>query len=552
LPFKIVLDGRIDNREELFSKLDINITVRKHLSDAAVILYAYAHWGENCLDHLVGDYAFVILDESHNRLLLARDPLGERTLFYAWKGTSLIVASEPWAVANAGSSLPELNRDVLPYRFVMKAPRDGRTLFKHVYEILPAQGKLVTASGSRSWIYWQPTLIRRRDGRTDEDFAEEFRELLEKSIRCRMRSTTPVGIQMSGGLDSGSLACLAASMLSSQPLTTISYIFDELLDCDERIYISAIKERWHLHSVLIAGDEFWPFKDWKSWLKNPNQPPWIPFQPLLEQVYKIAQQDGLRVLLTGEGGDQLYSASVNWLVDLFNEGRWREAKRELSTHIRSFGWRNTLSMGILHRIGRSFLNIVPGGRRLQRGHNVPSWLTSHARETLKENKSFFSIEQSHDLPGIWDANLYSSEIFFTSRFNIELRRPYRDRRLVEFALTLPAYQLYSNGLYKHILRRALQDVLPDMIRTRKWPTALNSLFIRGFDMEKTELLAYVQNPDANWRKFIRSDWLLTKWNTMLESGKFNRDYLVLWLCISHEIWYHLFESYLESDLVQEK
>ena len=106
LPFRIVFDGRIDNREELFTMLSISSTEGKTLSDAALTLRAYAHWGEDCFKNFVGEFALVIFNEQLNEIVAVRDHLGDRTLFYAFFGTQLVIASEPWAVAGASPSKP--------------------------------------------------------------------------------------------------------------------------------------------------------------------------------------------------------------------------------------------------------------------------------------------------------------------------------------------------------------------------------------------------------------------------------------------------------------
>jgi asparagine synthase (glutamine-hydrolysing) len=183
-------------------------------------------------------------------------------------------------VAGADGSGTELNESAVAHNFALRAAEDGQTLFKNVYEVAPAHAMLVNASGQRTWCYWQPDPSKRVRYNSDEEYAEEFRGLLEQSVRCRMRATTPVGVLMSGGLDSGSVACLAARMLQPQPLTTISYVFDELAECDERRYIETVKEKWGIHSIQIPCDDAWPLKDWAHWPSNPNHPEGNPYRLL--------------------------------------------------------------------------------------------------------------------------------------------------------------------------------------------------------------------------------------------------------------------------------
>lgn len=542
LPFAVVLDGRLDNRSEIYEQLCIDRG--KSLSDAALVLHAYARWGEDCLNHFTGEYAFVIFDEHSRKLFCARDALGERTLFYSWQGNRLVIASEPWAVVAGRDAAPDRNEGILPLYFALRSVEDGQTFFKDIYEILPAHAMVVTESGSRSWRYWQPDLVTKLRGRADEEYAAEFRALLEESVRCRMRATTPVGIVMSGGLDSCSVACLAARMLAPQPLTTLSYVFNELADCDERVYIEAVKEQWGIQSTQIPVDHLWPFKDLRTWPASSNGPHANPYRLILDQVYQRAQQEGIRVWLTGGTGDQLYDAGVNWLTDLLREGRLLDAGGEVITRFYNHGLRGTLHAGFLQRTGRHMLDAIPGGERIQRRRASPVWLTPLAGQALYEKEKMpFSLMQEHTgLLGAGVAASYLKESVFASRYNVEMRHPYRDRRLIEYVLKLPAYQLYQHGLYKHILRTAMRGLLPEIIRTRRRPTSAKSLFLRGVEREKAALQASMQNLEAVWRAYVRPNWLSEHWDEMLTSGKFMRAHVILWQCISYDIWYHSFIS----------
>jgi asparagine synthase (glutamine-hydrolysing) len=540
LPFKIVLDGRLDNRLELSAELRFNPAEEKSLSDAALILHAYDRWGEHCFQHFIGAFALVIWNERSGELLFARDALGDRTLFYSWKGTRLVIASEPWAAAGADGSGTELNESAVAHNFALRVAEEGQTLFKNVYEVAPAHAMLVNASGQRTWCYWQPDPSKRVRYNSDEEYAEEFRGLLEQSVRCRMRATTPVGVLMSGGLDSGSVACLAARMLQPQPLTTISYVFDELAECDERRYIETVKEKWSIHSIQIPCDDAWPLKDWTHWPSNPNHPEGNPYRMLKERAYERAHTEGLRVLFTGAFGDELYDGEEDWLADLLAEGRWQEAGRELKSHLEYAGLLQTLGSDYVRRTGRRLLNRLPGGRRVlsRKPGPAPDWLTPFAAGQLSKDKVELepAFERKKNTLGRWAAADCSYEIPNANRHALELRHPYRDRRLVEFVLTLPAYQLYNHGLYKHILRVAMQGILPEAIRTRDQPTYLGPLYLRGFVREKKVQQACFQDSAAGWRRFVSVDWLSGHWKRLFSLVDRRSDVLVPWLCMTYELW----------------
>jgi asparagine synthase (glutamine-hydrolysing) len=540
LPFTIVLDGRLDNRLELISGLNINPAEVNHLSDAALILHAYERWGEHCFEHLIGEFALAILDQRSGELMCGRDALGDRTLFYSFKGTRLVVASEPWAVAGADGSGNVLNESAVAHYFALEATEDGQTLFNNIFEILPAHAMLVNGSCQRTWRYWQPDPSRRVRGRSDEEYAEEFRALLEQSVRCRMRSTTPVGVLMSGGLDSTSVTCLATRILRPQPLTTLSYVFDELTECDERQYINSVKKKWDIHSIQIPCDDAWPLKDWQHWPANPNRPEGNPYRLPRERAYQRAQTEGLRVLLTGGFGDHLYSAGNDWLADYITEGQLLKAGKELSLYIRYAGLRWLRQAGYLQRLARRLLDKLPGGKQLHHRPIMPAWLTNYSTGYLSGDRKAHDpmLARYGELLELRAALSCSAEVFYASRHALESRHPYRDRRLVEYILALPAYQLYYRGWTKYILRTAMRDILPDSIRARIQPTSMMSLFNRGVEREGNVLQKCFQDPDAAWRRFVKPDWLLKRWNNVAKPDQDGPTLLVPWLCISYETWYY--------------
>jgi asparagine synthetase B (glutamine-hydrolysing) len=139
--------------------------------------------------------------------------------------------------------------------------------------------------------------------------------------------------------------------------------------------------------------------------------------------------------------------------------------------------------------------------------------------------------------GLRVARNCAAETCYASRHVVEQRNPYRDRRLIEFVLALPAYQLYYRGFIKYILRRAMQDILPDVIRTRNKPTRLISLFFRGIERENAVLRTFFQDPGAAWRRFVLADWLLERWNVAFPPEQDGPQALVPWLTFSFEAWY---------------
>lgn len=539
LPFTIVLDGRLDNRPDLISKLNLNPAEGDHVSDAALMLHAYDRWGEACFKHFIGDYALVILDEQKEELLCARDSLGNRTLFYSFKGTRLVVASEPWAVAWADGQPPELDDRAVAHYFALRATEDGQTLFMNIYELLPARVMAVTASGQRTWNYWQPDFSIRLRGKSDEDYAQEYRSLLEESVRCRLRSTTPVGVLMSGGLDSTSVACLAARMIVPRQLTTISCIFEEFPDCDERQYINAVASQYSIRSIQIPCDDLYPFHNWPDWPRNPNYPISNFYSPIRERAHQRTQQEGMRVLLTGDYGDHLYSGAEDWLADLISEGRLLGAGKEVIYHLRQPGLTRKLATVYLRRLARRVLDTLPFGQHLHPKSQPPAWLTPLAAQflSLKRHQQGSVSERLPNMVGLWTAQTSAMEAFYTSKHELELRCPYRDRRLVEFMLTIPAHQLYHRGLYRQVLRNAMHGILPEIARTRNGKTSMSTLFFYGLERKRNDLQTFFSDPHAIWKNYVDSDWLLSRWGAIFAPYQDGAEKVVPWLSVAFVVWY---------------
>jgi asparagine synthase (glutamine-hydrolysing) len=264
---------------------------------------------------------------------------------------------------------------------------------------------------------------------------------------------------------------------------------------------------------------------------------------LKERAYQRAHEEGLRVLMPGAFGDELYSGEDDWLADLFRDGRFREAGQELGRHIRCTGWRDTLRSGYVKQIVRRAFHFPSGGRHLRRRRTPPVWLTSHSTARLERDSAWIdpAFELWEDVLGVLASQDSAYENFNASRHALELRHPYRDRRLVEFILTLPAYQLYNRGYYKYILRVAMRDILPQPILARRQSSFLSPLFSRGLERERDLLQTYFQNPQAAWRRYVRPDWLVEQSKNKLTPETDGPGTVVLWLCTSYSFWFQSFQ-----------
>ena len=329
IDYYLLFDGRLDNRAELLAGLGMSSS-QPALSDAALLLHLIARWGADCLARLVGPFALALYDRHEGRVTLARDAMGVRSLFYHLSPRLLAVASEAQALLAHPAISTDINETGLARWYALHFPLDGQTIYQQVNELPPAHALSVEQERERLWTYWQPVARKRIRYRDESEYAQHYRDLLAESVRCRLRSTTPPAVMMSGGYDSMAVASLAALELAEsgrEQLRVFSWIFDELTSCDERPQIEAVNAAYNTQATFIAADEAYPLRDWDSFPLDPGTPATNAYRPLLTRTYRAVSKDGSRVLLTGASGDNLFSGAEYWLLDLLREGRpvaaWR-------------------------------------------------------------------------------------------------------------------------------------------------------------------------------------------------------------------------------------
>jgi len=204
----ISFDGRIDNRDEIIDLINFSDKELENKSDASLLLLLYDKFEDKCFEKLIGPYSIVVYDKSKNRVTCARDPLAERGFFYYFNNNTFIASSEETPILFYPSVSKAIDEKTVSHFFAMEVPLDGSTFFKDIKELLPGNLIILEKQNLRIQKFWEfkPKKIGYR---TDTDYAEHYRELLEKSVISRMRCTTPVSIMLSGGMDSSSIVPFA-------------------------------------------------------------------------------------------------------------------------------------------------------------------------------------------------------------------------------------------------------------------------------------------------------------------------------------------------------
>ncbi len=482
----LTFDGRVDNREELLSLLDLEGLGPHQDSDAALVIAAYRKWGEECPAHLLGDFAFAIWDERRKQLFCARDPLGVRPLFYAIVGSTFACASEIRALFALPNLLPEPNLPIIALRLMRKCVEFDDTIYKGICRLPLAHCLMATRDAVRQRRYWDIDPRREIRYRNDDEYAQHFRELFFDSVECRLRSAAPIAAMLSGGLDSSSIVCSAQRIRGEKGITepkleTFSMVFDRLSLCDERPFINEVIKHCQSSGHFYVADQH--FAD--AAIDRHRQFPGLLYTPhamLLTSVLETVKAGNFRVLLDGTGGDELAGSFFRHLASLLRRGKWSSLSafiREYSTQYRIPFWTLVLDMAVrpaipapLKELYRSIIPAAPAPVTNLVREDALTWTGARARMTKTPAIPAFPTPMQSEMYAAifvgWAPTVLTEEYeLAASYFGIELRQPFRDRRLVEFALALPFDQLWRDGRSRFAFRNAMKHTLPEPIRRRR-------------------------------------------------------------------------------------
>jgi asparagine synthase (glutamine-hydrolysing) len=482
----LTFDGRVDNRDELLSQLDLGASAGA-AGDEQLVLAAYRKWGEDCPAHLLGDFAFGIWDEPRRRLFCARDPLGVRPLFHARVGDTIVCASEVYALFAVPGLNKEPNLAILAARLLRKCVEFDDTLYKGVYRIPLAHSLTVTREGERLRRYWDIDPGHQIRYRSDGEYAEHFRELFFAAVDCRLRSSRPIAALLSGGLDSSSIVCAAESIRkktkSPQPrLETFSMVYDRLSSCDERPFMDEVlnqyrcKANFHVTDKDLAVASIERHKRYPGLLYSPQG---MVLGAMLDEM----RDAGFRVLLDGTGGDELAGNGFRHLMALTRRGKWLSLSAlvgEYAANYQISPWRlfyDTCFKPALPAPVRALYRLL---KSPMRSAPTPGIVPEDALASTGARARMAQAPAIPDFREPVQAEIYAA-IFtgwgptvLTENYElivaysgIEMRQPFRDRRLVEFALALPPSQLWRDGWSRFAFRNAMKNIVPERILKRR-------------------------------------------------------------------------------------
>jgi len=481
----ITYNGEIYNHAALRPGLEAKGHRYQTRSDTETILHTYEEEGDDCVERLQGMFAFALWDGPRQRLLLARDRLGIKPLYYAVTDRELLFASEIKAILAATPGRPALNHAALPEFLATRFLAGDETFFQGIRKVPP--GHVFTwsmAGGPRRRRYWSlPTDIDESPAGLAER-AAELTARLEATVRSHLMSDVPLGLFLSGGLDSSGLAALMAPMVSDR-IRTFAVGFDDPAS-NERPFarLAARAVGAEHHEVVLSPEEFFASLPRLVW--HEDEPIAFPSSLALHFVSQLARPH-VKVVLTGEGADELF-LGYNWYrLTAWNErlGRpyWAWAPAPLRRGVRHGVF--ALPRALRRYLGRSFLALDPGVRAVYYENFAvfpAAWRRSllldrhlvEATDPYREQLRCFEQAPGSTLERMSHADLqtYLVELLMkqdqmSMAASIESRVPFLDHQLVEHVVRMPVRFKVRGLTTKAVLREALRGRVPREILDRR-------------------------------------------------------------------------------------
>jgi asparagine synthase (glutamine-hydrolysing) len=472
-------DVRLDNRAELMSLL--RHPLESSASDIDIVLALIDEQGDRAISRIVGDYSFVYWDARAQKVLAVRDAFGVKPLFVREADDVVLFSS---AVAPLQST-ERLDAEFVADFLVGAHGQGERTLWSDVRAVPAAHFARQQGTVRSLRRHWDPADIE-PVAMTDADAVEQFRTLFDEAVTNRMEPGA-TWAQLSGGLDSSSIAATAAALRGPDALAGTLTLVDTMGEGDERRYSDAVAARWGLRNEQLS--DFWPWQYDGTDAPLTDQPsPLYPFYARDRRVYGLARESGARVVLSGLGADHYLAPTLDYITDMAAQGSPRAAVRELtewSVVLRQSFW----SLSRQQLVDPFLPARMRGARTL---YDIPSWVRPEFAARYRMHSRMQFNDSYLGRPGQRVrtqtlANLSSLQGWF-ERWpwgeDVELRYPFLHRPLVEAALAMPVSARIKPGMQKWVLRAAVGDRLPEVVRTRRTKGGIDSRILWALQHEQ--------------------------------------------------------------------
>jgi asparagine synthase (glutamine-hydrolysing) len=545
----VVFNGEIYNFQELRDELEHQGHRFSTTTDTETIVHLYEEYGESCVDKMRGMFAFAVWDDRKKILLLARDRLGIKPLFYGEVNGRLVFASELKAILQVADVERRLNWSVLNHLFATLNTTASESIIEGIHKLEPAH-VLIASPGKPVAIrpYWDVTFTPDYK-RTERETIEQLREVIRESVRLHMVSDVPVGAFLSGGLDSSAVVATMAAMATDR-VNTFSIGFSEA-EYNELGYARTVAQRLGTkhHEMMLEPNALDIIEELAWYLDEPlGDSSAIPTY----MVSKLAAQH-LKVVLSGDGGDELFAGYDKYVVER------RERKydmiptpvrkvfatvgnnlpegakgRNFLRHFGLSGWERYADAGTLFRVDEK--RKLFQDETFQAISEYEKWRRADARDSAVHS-DWLSTMQYRDIKGYLPLDILVKVDRMSMAHSLESRVPLLDHKVVEFAATIPPHLKLNGDIRKYIFKEAMRGILPSEIIDRPK---------RGFAIPlgkwfRGKLHDFVGDLLLSERTRQRGIFRPSYIEQLLRLNRNGRDLdLQLWTLISFELWCRTF------------
>jgi asparagine synthase (glutamine-hydrolysing) len=551
----ITYNGEIFNHADLRPPLEKAGHCYRTRCDTETILHAYEQYGPDCVTQFRGMFSFAIWNKDTRTLFCARDRLGKKPFYYYWDGQLFAFASEIKALLEHPAISPGFEESLLSEYLNFGYCSGEQTLFTGIRKLMPGHWLLLTPTQFEIRQYWEVPCPAARENRSDQSWIAECRTRLEEAVRTRLMSDVPLGMFLSGGVDSSAIAALMKPM-STGPVKTFAVGYREQA-FSELAYARQVAERLGTehHEVVIGKDEF--FNTLPQLIWHEDEPITWPSSVSLYFVSRLASEQ-VKVVLTGEGSDELFGGYGRYHFYLLNQrllNAYRHVPRALRDSIRShIGASRLLSAGIRRKLQHSVIGRGEDLEALYLDNFYSAFSRAEQQRLLAAPFAATYDSFLHHWNSRPDATTLSRILYVDQKTylvellmkqdqmsmacSIESRVPFLDHVFVEFAATVPDSLKLRGGIGKYILKRAVEDILPRDIVYRKkmgFPTPLRQWLM---DEKAGALIAQLRDPDgllARYLDFTYVEDLLTRHKSGLEDATDR-----IWRLLNLQLWGNIF------------
>lgn len=534
----IIMNGEIYNYQALWTMLaNKGHKFKTDHSDTETVLHGYEEWGKDVLNKLRGMFAFCIIDLNKNELFIARDRIGIKPLYYTQTSGQLSFASEIKALLLTPGFKPELNRQIL-YEYLAFRTHDHReeTFFNGIKRLPAGSFMRIDRFGGITEMqkYWDPEVnLEFSSSKSDEDYAQELQIELIDSIKHHVISDVPVGVLLSGGLDSTGVACVMHKLMTEgqdfhteKRLLTFSSVYPDD-PMDERKYIDEVTKFIPVeeHFIEPTLEGFW--NEIEQWVYTQEEPTISSAPYAIYSVMREASKH-VKVMLSGQGGDELFAGYIPYFSSYISSASENKKYFEiLRESLQGFDM---------------YFNYFKSGMNARLFKNDNLKMSSLLnQDAFPERKFEYNIAKNLNQRLFQDLTEFSvpNEVRYEDKnsmaFSVESRVPLLDHKFVEYVLSLPIDQKIKYGWNRYVYRNALKGLIPESTRTRRKKIGFTTPVVRWMKQRSDIILEIFSSKEFNDSGLFNADVVRNEFKLWVD-GKRKADGLIFWRILNTILW----------------